>query len=70
VHFLELVYKTYLQTYVICLDKQAWMMLITAILLGTALIDDIRLVSQLSLANAISHLVINAIMVLYCLSQV
>lgn len=46
------------------------MMLVTAILLGTALVDDIRLVSHLSLANAISHLVINAIMVLYCLSQV
>ncbi|KAI6235442.1 Vesicular GABA transporter [Aphelenchoides besseyi] len=51
------------------IDKQAWMMLVAAALLGTALIDDIRLVSHLSLANAVSHLVINAIMVLYCLSQ-
>lgn len=53
-----------------CLDKQAWMMLVTAILLGSAIIDDIRLVSHLSLANAVSHLIINAVMVLYCLSQV
>lgn len=51
-------------------DKPAWMMLVTAILLGTAFLDDIRIVSHLSFANAISHLIINAIMVIYCLSQV
>jgi len=45
-------------------------MLVTAALLGVTLLDDIRVVSHLSLANAISHLVINFIMVLYCFSQV
>uniref|UniRef100_A0A914ZBI1 Amino acid transporter transmembrane domain-containing protein n=2 Tax=Panagrolaimus TaxID=55784 RepID=A0A914ZBI1_9BILA len=51
-------------------DRPAWMMLVSAVLLGTAFLDDIRIVSHLSLANAISHLVINAIMVIYCLSQI
>uniref|UniRef100_A0A915D3W5 Amino acid transporter transmembrane domain-containing protein n=1 Tax=Ditylenchus dipsaci TaxID=166011 RepID=A0A915D3W5_9BILA len=51
------------------IDSSAWMMLVTAVLLGTAFLDDIRIVSHLSLANAVSHLVINAIIVLYCLSQ-
>ena len=51
-------------------DKPAWMMLVSAMLLGTAFLDDIRIVSHLSLANAVSHLIINAIMVIYCLSQV
>ena len=46
------------------------MMLVSAVLLGTAFLDDIRIVSHLSLANAVSHLVINAIMVIYCFSQV
>uniref|UniRef100_A0AC34RP00 Amino acid transporter transmembrane domain-containing protein n=1 Tax=Panagrolaimus sp. JU765 TaxID=591449 RepID=A0AC34RP00_9BILA len=50
-------------------DKPAWMMLVSAVLLGTAFLDDIRIVSHLSLANAVSHLIINAIMVIYCLSQ-
>nr|CAD2170042.1 unnamed protein product [Meloidogyne enterolobii] len=50
-------------------DRQAWMMLTTLPLLGTAFLDDLRVVSNLSLANAVSHLVINAIMVLFCLSQ-
>uniref|UniRef100_A0A915MMD0 Amino acid transporter transmembrane domain-containing protein n=1 Tax=Meloidogyne javanica TaxID=6303 RepID=A0A915MMD0_MELJA len=49
--------------------RQAWMMLTTLPLLGTAFLDDLRVVSNLSLANAVSHLVINAIMVLFCLSQ-
>lgn len=39
------------------------MMLTTLPLLGTAFLDDLRVVSNLSLANAVSHLVINAIMV-------
>ncbi|KAH7696712.1 CRE-UNC-4 protein7 protein [Aphelenchoides avenae] len=51
-------------------DKPAWMMLVSALLLGTAFLDDIRIVSHLSLANAVSHLIINAIIVLYCLSQI
>uniref|UniRef100_A0A1I8B722 Aa_trans domain-containing protein n=1 Tax=Meloidogyne hapla TaxID=6305 RepID=A0A1I8B722_MELHA len=42
--------------------RQAWMMLTTLPLLGTAFLDDLRVVSNLSLANAVSHLVINAIM--------
>lgn len=51
-------------------DKPAWMMMVSAVLLGTAFLDDIRIVSHLSLANAVSHLIINAIMVIYCFSQV
>lgn len=46
------------------------MMLVVSVLLGTAFLDDIRIVSHLSLANAISHLIINAIIVFYCFSQV
>ncbi|KAI1731784.1 transmembrane amino acid transporter protein [Ditylenchus destructor] len=46
------------------IDRSAWMMLVAAALLGTAFLDDIRIVSHLSLANAVSHLVINAIIVL------
>uniref|UniRef100_A0A914GX39 Amino acid transporter transmembrane domain-containing protein n=1 Tax=Globodera rostochiensis TaxID=31243 RepID=A0A914GX39_GLORO len=50
-------------------DRPAWMMLTTVILLATAFLDDLRLVSNLSMANAVSHLLINGIMVFYCLSQ-
>uniref|UniRef100_A0A183C7J2 Aa_trans domain-containing protein n=1 Tax=Globodera pallida TaxID=36090 RepID=A0A183C7J2_GLOPA len=66
-------------------DRPAWMMLTTVvlpipvykcaapffskILLATAFLDDLRLVSHLSMANAVSHLLINGIMVFYCLSQ-
>ncbi|TKR77793.1 hypothetical protein L596_018705 [Steinernema carpocapsae] len=59
-----------LQSCVPSIDKTAWMMLTTAVLLATAFLDDIAIVSHLSLANAISHLVINAVFLLYCLSQV
>uniref|UniRef100_A0AC35G896 Amino acid transporter transmembrane domain-containing protein n=1 Tax=Panagrolaimus sp. PS1159 TaxID=55785 RepID=A0AC35G896_9BILA len=51
-------------------DRPAWMMLVSAVLLGAAFLDDIRIVSHLSLANAVSHLIINAILVIYCLSQI
>lgn len=46
------------------------MMIVAAVLLGTALVDDMRLVSQISFYNAVSHLIVNAIIVLYCLSQI
>ncbi|CAJ0942268.1 unnamed protein product, partial [Mesorhabditis belari] len=52
------------------IDKPAWMMLVSSILLGCALLESLVVVSQLSLANAVSHLIINAIMVIYCLSQI
>lgn len=42
-------------------DRQAWMMLTTLPLLGTAFLDDLRVVSNLSLANAVSHLKINSL---------
>lgn len=46
------------------------MMLVTTALLGCAFLDSIRVVSNLSLVNAISHLIINAIIFVYCLFQV
>uniref|UniRef100_A0A0N5BIC7 Aa_trans domain-containing protein n=1 Tax=Strongyloides papillosus TaxID=174720 RepID=A0A0N5BIC7_STREA len=58
-----------LQGCVPSVDKSAWMMIVSAILLGTAFVDDIRKVSDLSFLNGISHLVINAIMFIYCLSE-
>lgn len=51
-------------------DRSAWMMLMTSILLGTAFLTDIRIVSNLSFANAISHFIINVIIIIYCFSQV
>ncbi|EJD74577.1 hypothetical protein LOAG_18125 [Loa loa] len=52
------------------IDKSALMMLVTTALLGCAFLDSIRVVSNLSLINAISHLIINAIIFIYCLFQV
>ncbi|XGW14624.1 hypothetical protein V3C99_000700 [Haemonchus contortus] len=52
------------------IDKPAWMMLVSAILLACAFLDSLVVVSQLSFANAISHLVVNAIMMIYCLAKV
>lgn len=45
-------------------------MLVAAILLACALLDSLILVSQLSFANAVSHLIVNAIMLIYCLSEI
>ncbi|VDK88085.1 unnamed protein product [Litomosoides sigmodontis] len=59
-----------LQNCIPSLDKSALMMLVTTALLGCAFLDSIRVVSNLSLANAISHLIINAIIFVYCLFQV
>ncbi|VIO90768.1 vesicular GABA transporter, putative,Uuncoordinated protein 47, putative [Brugia malayi] len=59
-----------LQSCVPSLDKSALMMLVTTALLGCAFLDSIRIVSNLSLMNAISHLIINAIIFIYCLFQV
>ncbi len=59
-----------LQGCVSTIDNTAWMLLVAAMLLPCALLDSIATVSQLSFANAISHLVVNAIMLIYCLSQV
>ncbi|CAI4232370.1 unnamed protein product [Auanema sp. JU1783] len=52
------------------IDKPAWMMLVAAILLSCAFLDSLVLVSQLSMANAVSHLIVNAIMMIYCISQI
>ncbi|KAK6042420.1 transmembrane amino acid transporter protein [Cooperia oncophora] len=46
------------------------MMLVSAILLACAFLDSLVVVSQLSFANAISHLIVNAIMMIYCLTEV
>ncbi|EPB80305.1 transmembrane amino acid transporter protein [Ancylostoma ceylanicum] len=51
-------------------DKPAWMMIVSAVLLACAFLDSLVVVSQLSFANAISHLAVNAIMMIYCLSEV
>ncbi|RCN46470.1 transmembrane amino acid transporter protein [Ancylostoma caninum] len=52
------------------IDKPAWMMIVSAVLLACAFLDSLVVVSQLSFANAISHLAVNAIMMIYCLSEV
>ncbi|VDO50947.1 unnamed protein product [Onchocerca flexuosa] len=44
-------------------------MLVTTALLGCAFLNSIRVVSNLSLINAISHMIINAIIFIYCLLQ-
>ncbi|WKX98136.1 hypothetical protein Q1695_013656 [Nippostrongylus brasiliensis] len=49
------------------IDKPAWMMLVSAVLLSCAFHDSLIVVSQLFFANAISHLIFNAIMMIYCL---
>ncbi|VDM49943.1 unnamed protein product, partial [Toxocara canis] len=59
-----------LQSCIPSIDKPAWMMLVATALLSCAFLDSIRIVSNLSLANAVSHLIVNAILVLYCLSQI
>ncbi|KAK5982779.1 Vesicular inhibitory amino acid transporter [Trichostrongylus colubriformis] len=52
------------------IDKPAWMMLVAAALLACAFLDSLVVVSQLSFANAISHLIVNAIMMIYCLTEI
>ncbi|KAJ1348809.1 Vesicular GABA transporter [Parelaphostrongylus tenuis] len=52
------------------IDKPAWMMLVSAVLLACAFLDSLVVVSQLSFANAISHLIVNAIMMIYCTSKI
>ncbi|VDL66433.1 unnamed protein product [Nippostrongylus brasiliensis] len=52
------------------IDKPAWMMLMPAVLLSCAFHDSLIVVSQLFFANVISHLIVNAIMMIYCLSEV
>ncbi|KAE9417451.1 hypothetical protein Angca_006858, partial [Angiostrongylus cantonensis] len=52
------------------IDKPAWMMLVSAILLACAFLDSLVIVSHLSFANAISHLIVNAIMMIYCTSKI
>ncbi|KIH64754.1 hypothetical protein ANCDUO_04936 [Ancylostoma duodenale] len=52
------------------IDKPAWMMIVSAVLLACAFLDSLVVVSQLSFANAISHLAVNAIMMIYCLSEI
>ncbi|VDK41391.1 unnamed protein product [Gongylonema pulchrum] len=58
-----------LQSCVPSVDKSAWMMFVTTVLLGCAFLESIRVVSNLSLANAVSHLIINAIVLFYCMLQ-
>uniref|UniRef100_A0A1I7X805 Aa_trans domain-containing protein n=1 Tax=Heterorhabditis bacteriophora TaxID=37862 RepID=A0A1I7X805_HETBA len=57
-------------TYTSFIDKPAWMMLVSAVLLACAFLDSLVVVSQLSFANAISHLAINVIIMIYCISQI
>ncbi|CAD6188349.1 unnamed protein product [Caenorhabditis auriculariae] len=50
------------------IDKAGWMMLVSASLMSCSFLDDLVIVSQLSLFNAISHLIVNVIMLVYCLA--
>ncbi|VDM99497.1 unnamed protein product [Thelazia callipaeda] len=59
-----------LQSCIPSVDKSAWMMFVTTALLGCSFLESIRVVSNLSMANAISHMIINAIVLIYCLFQV
>uniref|UniRef100_A0A158R3X2 Aa_trans domain-containing protein n=1 Tax=Syphacia muris TaxID=451379 RepID=A0A158R3X2_9BILA len=52
------------------IDKTAWMMLVATSLLACSFLDSLQVVSNLSLVNAISHLIVNAILVFYCLGQI
>lgn len=51
------------------MDKMGWMLLSTAVLLPCAFLRDLRAVSWLSFWNAVSHVIINVIVLIYCLSQ-
>ncbi|EGT33656.1 hypothetical protein CAEBREN_17810 [Caenorhabditis brenneri] len=51
-------------------DKPGWMMIVSASLLTCSFLDDLQIVSRLSFFNAISHLIVNLIMMIYCLSFV
>jgi vesicular inhibitory amino acid transporter len=51
------------------IDKSAWMMLVAAVLLPCAFLTDLTAVSRLSFWNTVSHLVVNAIVLMYCLAQ-
>lgn len=51
------------------MDKMGWMLLCTAVLLPCAFLRDLRAVSFLSFWNAVSHVIINIIVLVYCLTQ-
>lgn len=51
------------------MDKMGWMMISTALLMPCAFLTDLRAVSWLSFWNAVSHIVINFVVLAYCLSQ-
>jgi vesicular inhibitory amino acid transporter len=52
------------------LDHASWCMISCMILFPCAFIKSLKLVSKLSFLNAIVHLIINAIIVIYCLTKV
>ncbi|CAB3402698.1 unnamed protein product [Caenorhabditis bovis] len=49
------------------IDKPGWMMLVSAGLLSCSFLDDLQIVSRLSFFNAISHLIVNLVILIYCL---
>lgn len=51
------------------LDHSSWTIISTMILIPCAFINSLTFVSRLSFYNAIVHLIINAIIVLYCLTK-
>lgn len=51
-------------------DKAGWMMLTAALLLPCAFLMDLNAVSRLSFWNTVSHIIINVIILLYCLTQI
>ncbi|KFD54593.1 hypothetical protein M514_04538 [Trichuris suis] len=52
------------------MDKMAWMMLSAAALLPCAFIKDLRSVSWLSFWNAVTHVLINLIVIVYCFVRI
>uniref|UniRef100_A0A915L617 Vesicular inhibitory amino acid transporter n=1 Tax=Romanomermis culicivorax TaxID=13658 RepID=A0A915L617_ROMCU len=52
------------------MDKMGWMLLSTALLLPCAFLRDLRAVSWLSFWNTVSHILINLIILLYCLFRI
>lgn len=52
------------------MEKTGWMLLATCFLLPCAFLTDLTAVSTLSFWNTVSHIVINAIVLLYCCTQI
>lgn len=52
------------------LDHASWTMISCMILFPCAFIKSLKLISNLSFLNAIAHLVINAIIIIYCFTRI